>query len=259
MKELRKHGEQPYEIALIHGGPGAQGDMYPMAKHLSSIMGVLEPIQTKSSIDKLMNQLRDIIEKNAVKPVVMIGHSWGSWLSIIFAAENSLLVKRLILIGCAPLESKYAKDIYKTRLNRLTDIEKKKFTSLIESLNYSDNMENIAELFELFKKTDSYETITVKEDMKFSLELHNLIWSEAEKLRKTGQLLDYVDRIVCPITIVHGKYDPHPAEGVIKPLKERCRDVNLIVLEKCGHTPWIEKYAKREFYALLEREISADS
>lgn len=259
MKELRKHGKQPYEVAVIHGGPGAIGDMYPVARHISTITGVLEPLQTKSSINKLINQLKNVIENNANKSLTLIGHSWGSWLSILFAAQYPSKVKKLILVGCAPLESEYAKVIHKTRLNRLTGIEKEKFTSLVESLNYADNTENIAELFELFKKTDSYEPITVKEDMKFFLDLHNLIWSEAEKLRKTGQLLNYVNKINCAITIIHGRYDPHPLEGVINPLNKKARDVKLIVLDKCGHTPWIEKFAKREFYKVLEREISSNS
>jgi pimeloyl-ACP methyl ester carboxylesterase len=68
--------------------------------------------------------------------------------------------------------------------------------------------------------------------------------------------LDYVDNITCPITIIHGKYDPHPLEGVIKPLEEKGRVFKLIVLEKCGHTPWIERFAKEEFYSILENEIA---
>jgi pimeloyl-ACP methyl ester carboxylesterase len=255
MRELRKHGKQPFLVAVIHGGPGAPGDMYSVARRLSKTSGVLEPLQTKSSISKLVNQLKKVIEKNVDKPLTLIGHSWGSWLSILFAAQYPSKVRKLILVGCAPLEQKYAKNIMENRLNRLSNSEKNRFSSLIETLQNKDKQKNIAVLLEFFKKTDSYEPIRVKENRSFSLKLHNLIWNEAENLRKTGQLLDYVDKITCPITIVHGKYDPHPLKGVIKPLEDRGRDVNLIVLEKCGHTPWTEKYAKKVFYTAIKREI----
>ncbi|MHA1167837.1 MAG: alpha/beta fold hydrolase, partial [Candidatus Hodarchaeales archaeon] len=36
MKLLRKHGKPPYSIAVIHGGPGAGGEMAPVAIELST-------------------------------------------------------------------------------------------------------------------------------------------------------------------------------------------------------------------------------
>jgi pimeloyl-ACP methyl ester carboxylesterase len=143
------------------------------------------------------------------------------------------------------------------RLNRLSDSEKKRFSSLTEILQNKDHQKNMADLLELFRKTDAYEPVSVRENKSFSLELRNLIWNEAKNLRKKGQLLDYVDNITCPITVIHRKYDPHPLEGVIKPLEEKGRVFKLIVLEKCGHTPWIEKYANKDFYTAVKREILA--
>ncbi|MEI8366029.1 MAG: hypothetical protein WCF65_06390 [Parachlamydiaceae bacterium] len=49
-QQLRKHGQAPYGIALIHGGPGAAGEMFPVAKELSSLTGICEPFQTEKSI-----------------------------------------------------------------------------------------------------------------------------------------------------------------------------------------------------------------
>jgi len=44
MDTLRKYGKEPFSIAVIHGGPGAGGEMAPVARELSSHWGVLEPI-----------------------------------------------------------------------------------------------------------------------------------------------------------------------------------------------------------------------
>ena len=51
MKNLRKYGNAPFNVAVIHGGPGASGEMAPVARKLSSNWGVLEPLQTEASLD----------------------------------------------------------------------------------------------------------------------------------------------------------------------------------------------------------------
>jgi len=48
MKNFRKYGKPPFRVAVIHGGPGAGGEMAPVVRELASDCGVLEPIQTYS-------------------------------------------------------------------------------------------------------------------------------------------------------------------------------------------------------------------
>ena len=48
--KTRKYGTSPYQVAVIHGGPGAPGYMAPVARELSNKLGVLEPIQTCDTI-----------------------------------------------------------------------------------------------------------------------------------------------------------------------------------------------------------------
>jgi hypothetical protein len=50
MKNLRIYGKKPFNIAVIHGGPGAPGEIAAVARELSSITGVLEPLQTATSL-----------------------------------------------------------------------------------------------------------------------------------------------------------------------------------------------------------------
>ncbi len=75
-------------------------------------------------------------------------------------------------------------------------------------------------------------------------------------LRQTGKLLDIVAKIRCPVVAIHGDYDPHPAEGVRGPLSSILKDFRLILLEKCGHKPWIEREAKETFYEILNKELA---
>ena len=45
----RAYGKAPYTVVLVHGGPGAAGEMTPVAKRLSNNRGILEPFQTSTS------------------------------------------------------------------------------------------------------------------------------------------------------------------------------------------------------------------
>jgi len=67
--------------------------------------------------------------------------------------------------------------------------------------------------------------------------------------------LELGKRIECPVVAIHGNYDPHPAEGVERPLSAVLNNFRFVLLEKCGHSPWIERQAKEKFYEILEEEL----
>ena len=54
---IRKYGKKPYQIAVIHGGPGDIGSLGVVARTLSSQVGVLEPIQSKFTVWDLVDEL----------------------------------------------------------------------------------------------------------------------------------------------------------------------------------------------------------
>ena len=76
MMNLRRYGTAPFRVAVIHGGPGAGGEMAPVACRLAEKHGVLEPNQTANSIQGQVEELREILRSNAATPVVLVGFSW---------------------------------------------------------------------------------------------------------------------------------------------------------------------------------------
>ena len=81
------------------------------------------------------------------------------------------------------------------------------------------------------------------------------MWPEASLLRSSGRLLALGEEIRCPVVAIHGDHDPHPAEGVAAPLAAVLEDFRLILLERCGHTPWLERWAREDFYRALRGEL----
>jgi pimeloyl-ACP methyl ester carboxylesterase len=82
------------------------------------------------------------------------------------------------------------------------------------------------------------------------------VWKDASEMRRSGRLLELGNLIRCPVTAFHGDYDPHPAEGVSAPLSAVLKTFSFVLLEKCGHKPWIELHARDEFYRGLRKELS---
>ena len=233
--------------------------MAPVARELVSVCSVLEPLQTASSLKGQVKELKTILQKNAYLPVTLIGFSWGAWLSFIFTANYPEFAKKLILIGSGPFEEKYAAQIQETRLSRLSKEEIKEVLSLMELLNNSAT-ENKITAFKrfgiLFSKADAYDPIMLESEViDYKVDIFQSVWKDAAELRRSGKLLELAKHIKCPVLAFHGDYDPHPADGVDKPLSATLKSFRFIQIKNCGHRPWIERKAKEEFYKLLISEV----
>jgi pimeloyl-ACP methyl ester carboxylesterase len=255
--------------------------MAEVAEELSSEQGVLEPLQTGRSIRAQVEELKSQLQEHANQPTTLIGFSWGAWLSLILAAQYPDLVSRLILIGSGPIEQKYAHRIMETRLSRLSEAEREEAICIIEALDNPNDavgeekkMElnaGLARIGELFRRTDSFDPVEC-ESTQFDLiaddsvpsepgcdepivecnsGIYQAVWREASLLRQTGELLELCKKVRCPVIAIHGDYDPHPAEGVREPLQTVLKSFQFVLLENCGHKPWIEKRARGKFYNIL--------
>lgn len=260
---LRAYGKPPFNIVVVHGGPGVGGEMAPVAQELSGQFGVLEPIQTAASLAGQIEELRQQIVDYASLPVAIVGYSWGAWLGYLLAAQEAHMVRKLILVSSGPFESRYVPALHQARMSRLDEGERIEFDSAIQALrdaNTSDKDRYLARLGALTSKTDTYETLpddSVGADRGgVSGEIFQQVWEAAARLRQSGELLAIGNQIRCPVVAIHGDYDPHPAEGVEGPLSAALNDFQFVLLEKCGHCPWKERYARTRFYRVLRSAIS---
>lgn len=262
MENLRKHGMPPFGIAVIHGGPGAPGEMAPVARELASQRGVLEPLQTADSLQGQVSELKTVLEDNAQLPVTLIGFSWGAWLSYIVAAEHPALIKKLVLIASGPFEEKYVSEIMETRLNRLSEENRSRVEAAIKTL---DNPKAVGKdtafalIGKLLSKADTYSAIMNEPENTDAVDcqanIFQSVWEDAAKLRRSGRLLGLGKNIQCPVVAIHGDYDPHPSEGVLNPLSTVLKDFKYFLLDNCGHKPWIERHAKDRFYEIIAEEL----
>ena len=69
MENLRIYGNKPFTVAVVHGGPGAPGEIAPVARELSMVAGILEPLQKKDSLEGQVEELHDVLKANGDLPV----------------------------------------------------------------------------------------------------------------------------------------------------------------------------------------------
>jgi pimeloyl-ACP methyl ester carboxylesterase len=259
MENLRKYGKKPFTVAVVHGGPGAPGEMAPVARELSSLRGVLEPLQTARTLDGQVEELKSVLEENGDIPVTLIGHSWGAMLGFILAARYPALVKKLILVAGGAFEEKYAVGIMTTRLSRLVEKEREEVLSLMVSFdNPAVEAKNalMARFGQLMAKADSYSLLPGDiEVLETSYDINQTVWQQAQELRNSGELLEMGRKIKCPVLAIHGDYDSHLAEGIQEPLSRILKDFKFVLLPRCGHYPWLERNARGRFYDIIKHEI----
>lgn len=263
MMSLRTYGKPPFTVAVIHGGPGAAGEMVPVALELSRTWNVLEPLQTATSLEGQVGELRAILAGHGELPVTLIGFSWGAWLGYLVAARYPAIIRNLILIGCGPYAETYVAKLHEVRSGRLHEGERAEYASIIRMLGERKNKDSdamLARLGALSLKTDAYDPISGESNREDPIggraDLFQKVWSAAVEMRRSGKLLELGKLIQCPVVAIHGDYDPHPAEGVQKPLSAVLRDFRFVLLRNCGHRPWIERQAKGKFYEILHDELA---
>jgi len=263
---VRVHGAAPFGVAVVHGGPGAGGEMAPVARALAARRGVLEPIQTATSIDGQIEELRAVLETRGAPPVTLIGFSWGAWLSALLAARHPALARKLILVGSGPFEERFAAQITATRRARLPADQAAEFDAILRSLQdpaATERAARVERLGALCERADAFDPLPDREAdadrTPFRPDIFARVWDEAAALRRSGELLERVRQIRCPVVAIHGDHDPHPAAGVAGPLKPVVKAFRLVLLADCGHRPWRERRARNPFFQCLEREVLSDT
>lgn len=256
---VRCHGSPPYRVAVVHGGPGAAGEMAPLAEHLAVGRGVLEPLQTADSVDGQIRELLETLVTAGTPPLTLIGFSWGAWLSLMVAAQAPAVVTKLILMGSGPFDERHAGGILAARLERLAPADREvvlEGLAILSGQAAGDAATAFARVGRLLGRADAFDP--EPEDLStvsFDVDIFRRVWPEAAEWRRSGRLLALAGCISCPVVALHGEADPHPVAGVEEPLGEVVADFRCVRLARCGHKPWVERQARDEFLAKLERAL----
>ena len=231
-----------------------------MARELATNgRGILEPLQTAGSLPGQVAELEAVLRTRGDPPVVLIGHSWGTMLCYMLAAGSPALVKKLVLVSSGVFEESYARGIEAARLGRLSKDDAAEVDALVRVLEdprAPDRDRAFARLGGYLSRADAFDPLPEPEGaIECRYDVYREVWGQAQRLRSSGGLLALGRSIRCPVVAIHGDHDPHPADGVRIPLSGVLADFRFVLLEKCGHRPWLERAARDRFYELLRGEL----
>lgn len=228
-RRFRLYGEKPYRAVVLHGGPGAPGCAAGLCRGLADRTGVVEHLQAANTAAELCKEIAGLIDEFCCGRAAVIGHSYGAWLAILFAAKFPHKTEQVILIGCGPLQPEYLPILTETRRLRRE-----------EGLFDTDN----------FCAAPG----TGGDMLYFDEAQHLALMKEISALRESGGLARIARSVACEVLAVHGAYDPHPAAGVSEPMRGM-ENFRMTMLERCGHDPWKERYAREEFFEMIKKEL----
>lgn len=113
-----KSKKKPYPIIYLHGGPGGHVtdrniemlsplsydgyDVYLYDQIGSGQSARLENIK-EYTVDRHKKDLIEIINKTGSEKIILIGQSWGAILSVLFIADHTEKVKKIIFTGPGPI------------------------------------------------------------------------------------------------------------------------------------------------------------
>jgi pimeloyl-ACP methyl ester carboxylesterase len=258
LKPYRLYREAPFRSVLVHGGPGALGELAPVAKTLSENTGTIEAQIAADSVEGQINEVSACLDRAEDGKTLLFGHSWGAWLSILSAAKHPEKVHTLVLCGCPPFRKEDARDIMETRLSRLKPSDRKRLENLLPGFEKAGKAE-FNELAKILAKADTADGLPgfdTNADTDFRPDIYRAVWPQAEAFRREGKLLDALDALDCRVILIHGDFDPHPFEATDDILRSRIRDYRAVLLLDCGHRPWVERAAREKFFRVLRGLIT---
>jgi pimeloyl-ACP methyl ester carboxylesterase len=102
----KNHGKKEV-IILLHGFPGSHGGLIAMADGLGDFRiivpdlpacGLSEALMGKPSLENYSQWLFDFLENLSVENIILVGHSFGSRIGLVFSSKYPEKVKELVLI-----------------------------------------------------------------------------------------------------------------------------------------------------------------
>ncbi len=259
---VREYGIGTETVIVLHGGPAAAGDVAPLARELGKQWRVLEPFQRGSGGHPLnvATHVQDLNELIRVRcggcHLVLAGHSWGAMLALAYAAEHPTVSAGLVLIGCGTF-SVAARAEFEARLEaRLTPQDRSYLDDLRQTEASADRRQ--AAVGRLMTQVYGYDIEGVDEDMAVvDAAAHDQTWADMMRLQHDGTYPAAFAAISVPVLMLHGEHDPHPGRLIREDLRKYVPLLEYQEFPKCGHSPWLERQARRAFLDTMEAWLKA--
>lgn len=262
---VRTYGTSGPLVIVLHGGPAAVGEAAPIARGLKDSFRVLEPWQRGSGSEPLtvarhVEDLHTLVTNRCegARPA-LVGESWGAMLALAYTAEHPDGAGPLVLIGCGTFDKKARARLHEILEERMDDDLRRRLQRLPDEI--PDPGDCLKAKYDLTKALYMYDPISSEQedgakDEPFDVRAHEETWNDMVRLQEEGVYPAAFSAIDTPVLMLHGAYDPHPGRMVRASLSPYIPRLEYCEWKRCGHSPWLEKAFREEFFALLHEWLS---
>lgn len=248
-------------LVVLHGGPGLSHDYFlPQLIKLAEKNLVIfydqrgsgRSLNTKIdeeyiNSDQFVEDLETLRQSLGLEKFILMGHSWGGMLAMQYATKYPDNLSGLILLNSSPANFKGQKafiDEFAKRTKDILDDIKPLFAfEDFKKLNATQITEVYRQLFSVY--CDDPEK-SQKLNLNFNGASAQSGFKVMEEMSKTSWLHPSIDvipklkDIKVPTLILHGKQDIVPL-WTAEDIKNAISDSDLVILDHCGHFPFIEQ------------------
>jgi len=252
-------------VIVLHGGPAGAGEAAPLARGLADSFTALEPWQRGSvvggeplTVAKHVEDLHGLV-KTAGKErrPALVGESWGAMLALAYATTHPDSAGPLALVGCGTFDKKSRARIDEILTSRMDDKLRRRFDRLAESIpDPTERQVKRMALIEHLYSYDPLESAFEGPDEPFDEKAHIETWEDMVRLQEEGCYPAGFTAIKSPVIMLHGGYDPHPGEMIRDSLSPYMPQLEYREWERCGHSPWLERHVRDEFFTVLREWLT---
>jgi proline iminopeptidase len=243
-------------LLVLHGGPGASHDyLLPQMLRLAqgrelvfydqrgggrSRVDPAVPVDWQENVEDLARVAAEL----RVEPLSVVGYSWGALLALLHALEaargrSAIKPDALLLIDPAPISRRYRAEFEAefARRQASPEIERLREELAASGLRERDPDAYRQRAFELSVAGYFADPTAARNLTPFRVigRVQQAVWGSLGDYDLAPPLRSVRSRAL----VVHGRQDPIPLAS--SEACARALDARLVVLDRCGHVPYVEQ------------------
>jgi len=257
MLSFRTHGTHGTPVVVLHGGPGAPGSAWGLARGLGTSFRVLEPFQRRAdhrplTVARHVEDLRALIDAElpGERPAI-VGHSWGAMLALAFGAAHPEHARAIALVGCGTFDPVARSALMGTIDRRMTAAIAAGLAAMQLCADPDDALTDSGALIAPLYTWDPLPPVPDAPAIRGDHRGHGESWRDMIRCQEQGLYPAAFTAIRCPLLMLHGRFDPHPGPMIRDSLLPHLPQLEYRELGGCGHDPWRERRAREPFFGEL--------
>lgn len=267
--DVVENGQGMDPVIFLHGGPGVFGYIQGLSRIVDAGYKTICYNQRGSKqtadlvrISDHVDDLRAIVQHySSDGSPILVGHSWGAMLALIFGSQYSELVQKIVLIGCGSLNAQQG-EAFQRELSKRFGNKKQYFDTLWQELENGENKLSIEEDADRYinEILDYYQN-----DRESAMVLRPLYWDfqsslpvmlESDELTFSNTYERILSQITTKVVLIHGTEDLISSQSMFELVKKHLPLSTTHTVKNGGHFPWVGR-GKESFERVFLQELSS--